>query len=169
MTFSLSNHAARIRRSWTARRDLLRAVCELAIARIALARLSTKDLLGLRLEEAPTDAPPPLVDRVAFAIPRVAARLPWRSDCLVQALAARSWLARQGVATSLVMGVRKDRPDDLAAHAWLMAGDQVVTGGDVAGFAPLGPIPVSDRKTARRSRRPPRQGQPHPTPPGSRR
>ena len=28
-----------------------------------------------------------LVEQVAFAIPRVAKRVPWRADCLVQALA----------------------------------------------------------------------------------
>jgi len=79
-----------------------------------------------------------LVERVAFAIPRVAARLPWRADCLVQALAARRWLGRNGVATTLGLGVHKDMPDTFEAHAWLKAGDRIVTGGDISGYVPLG-------------------------------
>jgi len=78
-----------------------------------------------------------LVERVAFVIPRVAARLPWRADCLVQALAARRWLARHGVTTTLTLGVPRDKPADFEAHAWLTAGDRIVTGGDVSGYVPL--------------------------------
>jgi len=78
-----------------------------------------------------------LVDRVAFVIPRVAARLPWRTDCLVQALAARRWLGRHGVATTLTLGVPRDKSANFEAHAWLTAGDRIVTGGDISGYVAL--------------------------------
>ncbi len=74
---------------------------------------------------------------MAFVIPRVAARLPWRADCLVQALAARRWLGGQGVATKLTLGVPREKPTDFEAHAWLSAGTRIVTGGDISGYVPL--------------------------------
>ena len=78
-----------------------------------------------------------LVERVAFAIPRVAARMPWRSDCLVQAMAAERWLGRHGIETALFLGVPNNKPAQFVAHAWLMAGERIVTGGDISGYVPL--------------------------------
>jgi hypothetical protein len=78
-----------------------------------------------------------LIERVAFVIPRVAARLPWRADCLVQALAAEHWLKRAGILTTLTLGVPKDKSTTFEAHAWLSAGDRIVTGGDISGYVPL--------------------------------
>jgi hypothetical protein len=105
-----------------------------------LARKATRELLAAG--DVPDGLPPALtagqrnlVERVAYAIPRVGARVPWRSDCLVQALAARHWLAREGVASNLTIGVRNE--GGFAAHAWLKVGDEVVTGGPIADFAPL--------------------------------
>lgn len=49
--------------------------------------------------------------------------------CLPQAMAARWVLARRGIASHIMIGSRRD--DDHRAvrlHAWLMAGDIVVTG-----------------------------------------
>lgn len=67
-----------------------------------------------------------------------AARLvPWRSDCLVQAMAAQRWLRREGRQTQLVIGVHKDPAGRFEAHAWLRCGMVTVTGGDVARFTPL--------------------------------
>jgi len=77
------------------------------------------------------------VERVAFAIPRVAFYLPWRGDCLVQALAARRWLGHNGIATALHLGVHKDLSVNFEAHAWLTAGDKVVTGGTITEYIPL--------------------------------
>ena len=128
---------------WATWGDLLRAIVELAVARLRLRTRNTRELLG-RAEarngppqpSAPDRDPDALVDRVAFAIPRAGRRVPWRADCLVQALAAQHWLRRRGIATTLFVGVRKDQ-EDFAAHAWLMAGDRMVTGGQVAGYNPI--------------------------------
>jgi hypothetical protein len=74
---------------------------------------------------------------VRVAIARTSHRLPWRADCLVQALAARHWLRRLGVETSLCIGVPVRANDRFEAHAWLMHGDEMVTGGDIKDHRPL--------------------------------
>ena len=136
--------SARIRLGPTILVDLLQALAELAIARIRLPGAKARDLLrsplppvcGTRLV-ARADAAHRLIDRVAFAIPCMGARVPWRADCLVQAMAAQRWLSSRGVATSLVVGVRKPAAADFGAHAWLMAGGRVVTGGEVSPYKPI--------------------------------
>lgn len=95
----------------------LRAVAELARARVVLAGLTPgqiADLNGAARNGQPADRDPgsaahnfasgqmveanELVNTVAAVVPRVAPWLPWRSDCLVQALAAQHWLGAKGVA-----------------------------------------------------------------------
>ena len=117
--------------------DLVRAVVELGLARLQLKR--HRPQFGAASQHAaPIDhRQSALVDRVAYVIPRVAARLPWRADCLVQAMAAQRWLSRAGIATSLTLGVPKDRRPAFEAHAWLSAGGRIVTGGDVSDYVPL--------------------------------
>lgn len=121
--------------------DIAQAVFELGGARLRLTADHKRLLLAGTQDAATVPVSPAaaaLIDRVAFAIPRAAARVPWRSDCLVQALAARRWLERRGIGSRLRIGVRKDQSASLAAHAWLRAGDRIVVGGDVADFTPLG-------------------------------
>ncbi len=79
---------------------------------------------------------PPDIKRIAYLIPRVAARMPWRADCLVQALAARRWLASSGHETQLSLGTRK-RAGKFEAHAWLKWHDYVVTGGNIDEYVEL--------------------------------
>lgn len=129
---------------WIGWGDILRAIVELAIARVRLGTRDTRELLRraqARNRPVPMSTPNPnpdaLVDRVSFAIPRAGRRVPWRADCLVQALAAQHWLRRRGVMTTLVIGVRKPKPADFEAHAWLMAADRIVTGGQVGGYHPI--------------------------------
>lgn len=118
------------------------AALELARARLRLGRHTARALIELSRRQSHPDRPAPpdadaAVDRVAFAIPRMAAQVPWRADCFVQALAAQSWLARRGVPSDIWIGVRQDRPSGFEAHAWLRHGDRIVTGGDVSGYTPL--------------------------------
>lgn len=119
--------------------DLVRAGIELAIARLRLDSQHVRSLINVPFTGASEldERQAALVERVAFAIPRVAARLPWRADCLVQALAASRWLDRLGIPTTLTLGVRKDMPTDFEAHAWLTANNHIVTGGDISGHVPL--------------------------------
>ena len=123
-------------RSWA---DLLTALSNLAWARSKLGSVAPSALLQRQAALVPTPAvdQAELIKRVAIAISRAASRVPWRSDCLVQALAAERWLAKKGVATVLCIGARKDEQSQFHAHAWLKAGDTIVTGGDIGAYAPL--------------------------------
>lgn len=117
--------------------DALRAVLELGLARLRLKRHRPRVERTNRTTAPLDDRQSALVERVAFVVPRVAARLPWRADCLVQALAAQRWLNREGIATQMTLGVPREKPTTFEAHAWLSAGDRIVTGGDVSGYVPL--------------------------------
>jgi len=75
-----------------------------------------------------------LVDRVAYAVNGMSLRVPWRSDCLVRAIAARRWLAAGGVDSRIAIGARHDEDGAFMAHAWLMVGERLVTGGDVSPY-----------------------------------
>lgn len=72
---------------------------------------------------------------MSWAISAVARRLPWRSDCLVQAVAAKNWLRRYGIQADLGIGAARDAGGQFAAHAWIKVGDTIVTGGDISRFA----------------------------------
>ncbi|WP_158611008.1 lasso peptide biosynthesis B2 protein [Aurantiacibacter spongiae] len=62
---------------------------------------------------------------------RTAARMPFRAVCLPQAMSARWLLRRRGIPSRIVIGSRRgDSREGLLFHAWLMVGEQVVTGQD---------------------------------------
>lgn len=125
-----------IPRTWA---DLLWAVGNLAWARRKLGNAAPSDMLQRQAPSVPTPTADQaeLVKRVAIAIPRAASRVPWRSDCLVQALAAERWLGSKGVPTILYIGARKDEQSQYHFHAWVKAGTTIVTGGEVEGYATL--------------------------------
>lgn len=68
---------------------------------------------------------------VALAIVRAAHRTPWRSNCLAQALTAHMLLVVRRIPHVVHLGVarQEEQPACLAAHAWVEAGGQMVTGG----------------------------------------
>lgn len=75
---------------------------------------------------------------VCARLNRVAASLPWRSSCLVRAVAGTLLLRRRGIGGAAIrFGVRKTDAV-LEAHAWLLLNDVILLGGDEAGdFSPL--------------------------------
>ena len=119
--------------------DLAVASLELGLARLSLGQAAKTDLLRSRPGRDVVD--PRIAERraerVRLAIARSSHRLPWRSDCLVQALAARRWLARLGVSTELAIGVPDAEQDRFEAHAWLTHEGRVITGGDISRRVPL--------------------------------
>lgn len=136
-------HAARLDRR---RADLIRATVELFFARLRLGNKDIGELVASQPDDGerrdqPACEPSELIDRIAFAIPRAAVRVPFRSDCLVQALAAQRWLARWGITARVTFGVIPHRTGDFEAHAWLEAGGRVVTGGDISGYRPFSRSP----------------------------
>lgn len=113
----------------------VRGLLELIAARIAFARLDARDIPKLNriAAEAAREGgtcQPAHIARIAYVLPRISKRLPWRSDCLVQALAARRWLLSAGQASTIVIGVQSPADVDFGAHAWLEHQGEVVTGGD---------------------------------------
>ncbi len=122
-----------------------RALVELAIGRVIFSRLTTKQIAeknGLGAHDAHknvelTAKQSQLVDRISFILPRLASRLPWRADCLVQAIAAQRWLHSVGLDSEIVIGVEKPEDSKFGAHAWLTCAGKIVTGGDVARYEPI--------------------------------
>lgn len=55
---------------------------------------------------------------------------PWESVCLPQAVAAKWMLKRRRIPCTVYLGVMKDdnKPDKLAAHAWIRCGQAILTG-----------------------------------------
>lgn len=71
-------------------------------------------------------------------IRRVAPGLPFKTTCLVRAMAGWMMLRRRRVPAIVRFGVRVEA-GQLAAHAWLMVRDRAVLGGDEAeGYTPIG-------------------------------
>ena len=70
------------------------------------------------------------VRRIAWAVVAVARRLPTRTTCLMEALAAEAMLHRRGCACELRFGVRApgSGSSPLAAHAWIEHQGVVVLG-----------------------------------------
>ena len=91
---------------------------------------------------------PPLARKVAWVVRKVADFVPFGAACLPQALAAQWMLRWRGVASQLMVGVRREATADRAAgrfyHAWLQVGDQCVIGcnniGTYAAFPPFEPV-----------------------------
>ena len=119
--------------------DLAVATVELGIARLSLAQAPHTDLLRVvpGSEAVERGTAERRAERVRLAIARSSHRLPWRSDCLVQAIAARRWLARLGVPTELAIGVPEAQQEGFEAHAWLTHQGRVITGGDISQHVPL--------------------------------
>lgn len=89
----------------------------------------------------PIDAPPDTPEQLDAArtrharnigrrIDQVAGRVPFQAVCLPRAMAGRWILARRGIPSHVVLGSRRGDADeaDMMFHAWLVAGDTVVTG-----------------------------------------
>ncbi len=119
------------------------ALALLAAARLAIAVLPLRTYRGW-LGEA-VDAPPPLQQHaddlrargIGRSVRASAALVPWRADCLPQAMAAAALLRMAAIPYRLSIGW-PDREPSLArrpmlAHAWVEAGGRIVTG------APLQP------------------------------
>ena len=126
---------------------LAEAALALAAARLALAVLPIRWLVPSASRPDPSGPDPgppdPRARLVAWAIERGAVRLPWRSRCLVRALAGRWMLARRGVPSVLCLGVAREG-GVVTAHAWLLVAGRAVCGGrEAPGYTPIAAIRAS--------------------------
>ena len=110
---------------------LVEAALFLALARLAILVLPFRRIVPW-LELSPDE---PQRDAVQIATVRqaveIAARnVPWNAVCLPQAMACKAMLARRGQGSALHIGAAKGTREELMAHAWLVAGGEIVIGED---------------------------------------
>lgn len=114
------------------RAQLGHAACapwHLARARVLHAVLPAPQIFArLRAATPPGRGAPPDPALMGWALQAWGKRVPWRADCLVQALAARLWLERSGTASVLRLGARR-LDGGILAHAWLEVDGIPVSGG----------------------------------------
>lgn len=60
-------------------------------------------------------------------------RTPWKSTCLVKALAAQKMFSKRHIPHSIHFGVKKNDSGKLEAHAWVSVHGTVVIGGESLG------------------------------------
>lgn len=121
---------------------VIRATWELALSRLrhltlTPAKIEAGNLLAQSVDKRSGREVERTVELVAYVTPRVAARLPWRSDCLIQAMAAQRWLMTKDIGSSISIGVHLPAPGEFQAHAWLKHEGRIVTGGDISSFSPI--------------------------------
>jgi Transglutaminase-like superfamily len=117
------------------RRLIFECTLALALARLAVWTLPFRTiswLYGLREDRTPAQHGKNDCTDIAWALRAVAARAPWKSTCLVQALAGAAMLKQRAIPVSLVLGVKKQGAgrEMLAAHAWLLSGTRCILGGE---------------------------------------
>jgi hypothetical protein len=128
---------------WGRRRYVAAAFGYLLRSRVEFSLRSAASILEDFARTRPADAaacamPAQPIDPklVAWAIDACARRVPWRSDCLIQAMAGAMWLRRYGLEPQIQLGVAPlEDPDGVpgnepfAAHAWLILDGRVILGG----------------------------------------
>lgn len=117
---------------------LLEATLFLGLARLVLLTLPFSRIepwLRLSPDSGLCDARTILA--VGEAVTVAARNVPWNAVCLPQAMAAKAMLARRGQGSALLLGAAKVN-DGLTAHAWLVAGGEVVVGEE--GMAEVAPL-----------------------------
>lgn len=80
------------------------------------------------------EAPPArFAQRVAASV-QSSSWLVGGASCLVQACAVRAIIGLKGYGVTMRVGVRESGSGTIAAHAWLMSGDQVIIGDQAEHF-----------------------------------
>lgn len=114
----------------------LRGLCELVRARLIFVKLEAKAIPKRNRQAkakalANNEVSEATLARISYVMPRLSDRLPWRSDCVIQAIAAQNWLSAYGAASEIQIGVENPKDGEFGAHAWLVYRDSVITGGDI--------------------------------------
>lgn len=118
----------------------LRGLAELIRARLIFSRLEAR-AIPLRNRNAIQHSVRDIaishakLARISYVLPRISDRLPWRSDCLIQAIAAQNWLLAKGGASEIQIGVENPKDGPFGAHAWLIHDGLVITGGDIEKYS----------------------------------
>lgn len=70
------------------------------------------------------------IQHITKAIRVMSRYTPWKSTCMVRAVAGLKMLEKRGIESTLYMGVAKDKQGRMIAHAWLRSGAYYVSGDD---------------------------------------
>jgi len=121
------------------RRTFLRAILALLKARLIFA---VNDIEAIVQRFEGRDTPLNVKDRafvlsVSHAVNAAAGQCPWRTDCVIQAIAAGNMLASSHIPSQLFLGVSEPSTHAFKAHAWLMCGTEIVTGKTDTHFSPI--------------------------------
>lgn len=124
--------------SWRERWLLLEAFVWLGLMRSAIILLPFRHIVGIfRLNEGKTTSSRGLSNNdqaisISWAIKAAAARTPWESVCLGQALAGMAMLRSRGLSGIIFLGIVRNATGQqtMSAHAWLSSGDIILTGGE---------------------------------------
>jgi len=78
--------------------------------------------------QIPLDAHRTQAAKIGWAVRSAAARTPWQSACLSQALAGSVLLRTREIPFTLNLGVAGNIDSGISAHAWLTCGELTLTG-----------------------------------------
>jgi hypothetical protein len=128
-------------RLWRRRRDVplvAEAAFRLALAKLMLRGLPFREVAHHLTREPARQMSSQSPGQIRWAILAAARRLPWKSVCFDQAIAAQRMLGRRGIGADIVYGVRKQAAG-FDAHVWVRLADgQVLVGGEEApNFKPI--------------------------------
>lgn len=108
-----------------------RAGVVLVVLRLALLLLDFGTVRRLARRLAPISGErspdPERTERLVRAVWRASARIPTGRNCLLRSLAVHLLLAREGIRSSLRIGVRAGESEDFSGHAWVEVDGRVVT------------------------------------------
>lgn len=65
---------------------------------------------------------------IGHAVRRACRNVPWKTRCLVEAMAVKRMLHRKKIECTIYLGVAKENNGRMSAHAWLKSGDTIITG-----------------------------------------
>jgi hypothetical protein len=115
-------------------RLLLEATFFIATARLALLVLPFRWIAPWRgkhmavTSETQADRDDQIVRGVQEAIRRTSNNVPWKTQCLAQAIAATIMLQWRKIEGTVYLGIAKEGQTEVMAHAWLRSGRTIVTG-----------------------------------------
>lgn len=113
---------------------LMEATCLMGLIRLAILIFPFRhiaSLMGEQMSESPEYINAGMHAKaieIGWAIRKMSTFTPWESKCLVQALSALIMLKTRKIPSTLYLGIAKNEPGKLVAHAWLRCGELIVTG-----------------------------------------
>jgi len=123
---------------------LIEAIGELALASASVALLPfRRSIVRGSRPLSPARRTPVAIETVIWAVEAAARRMPWRTVCIEQGLAAQRMLRRRGIDARLHYGARNDHSaGKLQAHVWVTVDGVAVIGESEAGrFAEIAAYP----------------------------